>query len=186
MKDQQIVELFQKREEIAIRHTQEKYGKRLFTFSKRITEDNQSAEECENDTYLETWNSIPPYNPGDYFFQFLAKIIRQKSLDVCRRRNRAKRSAIVTELSSEMEQCIPSGRDVFDEVAGSLLEEIINRFLDGLKEEQRQIFMRRYWYMDSVSEIASLFHISESKVKTTLFRLRNQLKEELEKEGYRV
>jgi len=182
--DKKIVELFFERDEAAIKHTSEKYGRRLRSLSQRIVKDSQTAEECENKTYLETWNSIPPNEPKDYLYAFLARIVRHISLNFCRERNRLKRRAHICELSVEMEQCIPAPNDCECGIEDMALKEAINSFLVLLDAEKRNIFLRRYWYMDSITDISKRYDLSESKVKTTLFRSRNKLREHLIKEGY--
>ncbi len=184
MKDNQIVELYLNRSEEAIRHTSEKYGSSLRKTAYRITEDLQTSGECENDTYMEAWNRIPPHEPRTYLFQFLLRIIRNISINRCVERNRLKRSAFISELSEEMEQCIPAPDDTESRVDGEILGGIISVFLRNLPKEKRLIFMQRYFFLDSVSSIAKRFGFSESKVKTTLFRIRNDLREYLIKEGY--
>lgn len=184
MDDGKIVELFLLRDESAIKYTSDKYGKRLRSLSQRIVKDLQTAEECENDTYVETWNSIPPNEPKDYLYPFLARIVRHISLNFCRDRSRLKRSAYICELSAEMEQCIPVPDDCQCRIDNMVLKEAINGFLASLNMEKRNIFLRRYWYLDSIADISKRFDLSESKVKTTLFRSRNQLRKHLEKEGY--
>lgn len=184
--DGKIVELFLRRDESAIQHTSEKYGGRLRSLSRGIVGDAQTAEECENDTYAEAWDSIPPNEPKDYLYAFLARIVRHISLDCCRRRSRLKRNAFVCELSAEMEQCIPVPDDCECRNDDMALSDAINGFLASLSAEKRNIFLRRYWYLDSIADIARRFGLSESKVKTTLFRSRIKLREHLEKEGYTV
>ncbi len=184
MEDKKIVELYLRRDETAIRHTSEKFGNRLRFLAYGIVNDRQTAEECENDTYMEAWNSIPPHEPKGYFYAFLARITRHISLNCCRERSRLKRSAFICELSAEMEQCIPSPDDVECRIDDMALSEAINGFLGKLSKEKRNIFMRRYWYLDSIADISKRFALSESKVKTMLFRSRKQLREYLEKEGY--
>jgi RNA polymerase sigma-70 factor (ECF subfamily) len=182
--DNRIVELFLLRDETAIKQTIEKYGSRLRFLAYGIVNDLQTAEECENDTYMEAWNTIPPHEPRDYLYAFLARITRHISLNRCRDRRRLKRSAFISELSAEMEQCIPSPNDVECRIDDMALGEAINSFLSKLGEEKRNIFVRRYWYLDSVADISKRYDLSESKVKITLFRCRNGLREHLEKEGY--
>ena len=191
MEDEKIVELYFERDEAAIEKTSEKYGKRLRAVSNGIVRDMETAEECENDTYLEAWNIIPPNEPKTYLYAFLARIIRNISLNFCRKKTALKRNAFVCELSAEMEKCIPSPDDMncrIDDmdcrIDDMVFAEIMNRFLEELGSEKRKIFVRRYWYMDSVSEISEKFSISESKVKTVLFRIRKKLRDFLEKEGY--
>lgn len=184
MDDSRIVELYLRREETAIRQTAEKYGSRLRSLAYGIVNDRQTAEECESDTYMEAWNTIPPHEPRDYLYAFLARITRHISLNCCRNRRRLKRSAFLCELSAEMEQCIPAPDDVECRMEDMALRNAINGFLGKLDEEKRHIFVRRYWYLDSVAAIAHRFALSQSKVKTTLFRCRSALREHLEKEGY--
>lgn len=184
MEDGSIIQLFFNRDENAIQQTSDKYGARLRAISFRITNDRETSEECENDTYLEAWNRIPPSEPRDYFFAFLARITRARSIDCCRARMKLKRSCYVVELSDELEMCIPAVNDVADDVEAKLLGEAISRFLYTLSEEKQVMFLRRYFYMDTVSEIAKRLSISDSKVKTTLFRVRKELRDYLIKEGY--
>ena len=182
--DHSIVALYLQRDEAAITQTKEKYGSRLRRLAYGIVDDLQTAEECENDTYMEAWNSIPPHQPENYLYQFLARITRHISLNCCRDRSRLKRSAFICQLSAEMEQCIPAPDDVQCRMDDIVLREAINGFLGTLDEEKRNIFIRRYWYLDSIADISKRFALSESKVKTTLLRCRNQLREYLKKEGY--
>ena len=184
MDDNRIVELYLLRDETAIRQTAEKYGSRLRSLAYGIVNDRQTAEECENDTYMEAWNTIPPHEPRSYLYAFLARITRHISLNCCRDRSRLKRSAFICELSAEMEQCIPAPDDAACRIDDMVLSEILNGFLSKLDEEKRNIFIRRYWYLDSIASISKRSALSESKVKTTLHRCRNQLREHLEKEGY--
>ena len=184
MEDEKIVELYFERNESAIERTSEKYGKRLRAVSNGIVKDIETAEECENDTYLEAWNIIPPNEPKTYLYAFLARMIRNISLTCCRKKTALKRSAFISELSAEMEECIPSPDDMDCRIDDMVFAEIINKFLSELDAEKRKIFVRRYWYMDSVTEISEKLLLSESKVKTSLFRTRKKLREFLEKEGY--
>lgn len=186
MEDEEIVTLYLKRNEAAIQHTSEKYGRRLRLLALSITGDQQTAEECENDTYMAAWNAIPPHEPRTYFFAFLAKITRQLSLSCCRKRRRLKRSAYISQLSSEIEQCIPAPDDMECRIDNIALREAINTFLGQLNAEKRNVFLRRYWYLDSISDIAKRYALSESKVKTMLFRIRKEFREYLIKEDYTI
>lgn len=182
--DNRIVELYLLRDETAIRQTAEKYGSRLRSLAYGIVNDRQTAEECENDTYMEAWDTIPPHEPKSYLYAFLARITRHISLNCCRDRSRLKRSAFICELSVELEQCIPVPDDVECRIDDMALSEILNGFLGELDAEKRNIFIRRYWYLDSIADISERFAITESKVKTTLCRCRSRLREHLEKGGY--
>lgn len=187
MKDDIIVDLFIKRDETALSACGEKYGKSLRTIAKNILQDEESAKECENDTYFKAWNLIPPNEPRTYLFAFLARIARHISIDRCRSNSAAKRSAKLVELSSELQQCIEDENAAVEAViARGELEGIISEFLRRLPKDERQLFVRRYWYMDSVADLAKMFGFSDSKVKTTLFRTRKKLAEVLNKEGYTV
>lgn len=139
MDDDKIVELYLNRDENAVKQTAEKYSSRLRAVSYRITRDRETAEECENDTYLEAWKRIPPSEPKAYFYAFLARITRALSIDRCRERMRLKRSSIVIELTDELENCIPSVNDVADDVEAKLLGEAISRFLFTLSDEKQVI-----------------------------------------------
>lgn len=185
MQDNQIVDLFIVRDENAIALCSDRYGKSLVTISKRIVEDTETALECTNDAYYEAWNLIPPNEPRTYLFAFLAKIVRSISLDVCKKSSAKKRSANLIELSDELLECVPDIKSsVEEQVVSAELGRILDAFLMGQKKENRQIFLRRYWYMDSVDEISKSFGCTKSKVKMVLFRMRNELKKFLEKEGF--
>jgi len=184
LEDHKIVELYLLRDESAIQQTSVKFGTRLRSLSFGIVGDPQTAEECENDTYMEAWNRIPPHEPRTYLYAFLARITRHISLNCCRNRARLKRKAYIAELSAEMEQCIPTLDDAACRLDDMVLAEALNGFLSMLHPDIRNAFIRRYWYMDSIADISKRFAWSASKTKTTLFRCRSQLKAYLEKEGY--
>ncbi len=186
MNDEEIIRLFQARDETAVKHTSEKYGTRIRAVAQNIVGDHSTAEQCENDTYFSAWNTIPPSEPLGYFYPFLARIARNLAINVCRSNSRLKRSAYIVELSEEMEQCIPAPDDAQSRLDGELLGEAISGFLEKQSEEKRCIFLRRYWYMDSISVIAKRYGMGESRVKTTLYRMREKLREHLIKEGYEL
>ena len=186
MDDSKIVELYLSRNESAISETAQKYGLKLRRIANNILNNMASAEECENDTYLETWNRIPPNEPHTYLFAFLGKITRHLAINECRRNATLKRYALFCELTQEMEQCIPGRNDIEEAFDADALAQTINDFLRTCSEDQRNIFVRRYWYFDSVAEISQRYGYSQSRVKTVLFRMREGLKQLLEKEGYTV
>lgn len=186
MEDYKIVQMYRERDEEAIRQTAEKYGARLREVSFRITGDRETSLECENDTYLETWNRIPPADPREYFYAFLVRILRAFSVDRCRERASLKRNGHLVELTAELEMCIPSLKDVESEMEAKMLGEAISRYLYTLSDEKQILFLRRYFYLDPVADIAKRLSISESKVKTSLFRIRKNLREYLTKEGYTI
>lgn len=185
MEDARIVDLFLQRNEDAIEECRRKYGKGLVTISYRISEDPLTAEECENDTYFEAWKLIPPHEPRTYLFAFLARIIRNVTFDRIRRDSAKKRSGRIVELSEEMQECIPDGMESAEEkLFAEELGHSVSIFLKKLPDKKRQLFVRRYYYMDSIKDLSEMFGDSESKVKSVLFRIRKQLAEYLAKEGY--
>lgn len=177
MEDSEILELFWERKELALSELERKYGTRLKILAGRMVLE-EDAEECVNDTYLAVWNSVPPNRP-EYLFAYAAKICRNLALNKIEQSKATKRSAVVVELSEELIQCIPDMTLATDETG---LRELILRFLKSLPEEKRKLFLRRYWYGESVKELAMAFGYRESKVKSILFRLRKQLWSELKKE----
>ena len=184
MEDSKILELFFARNEDAIRHTDDTYGRRLYHLADNIVHNGQDAEESVSDTYLKAWETIPPHSPK-YFFAYIAKICRHFALDKLDWNNAAKRNAEVVSLTQEMELCIPdTERD--RELAGKELGMILDAFLRTLTPENRVVFMRRYWYVDTIAEIAARYGISESAVQMRLNRTRAKLCTYLEKEGVRV
>ena len=183
MDDEEIVELYLSRDETAINRTSEKYGKSLRFLAYKICGDLSEAEECENDTYLKAWESIPPHVPNNYFYSFLAKITRCIAINRVKLQTRQKRSAELLELTSELENLIPSANDVESRLDGEILSKAVSGFLRTLSAEKRNIFLRRYWYLDSIAEISKRYSISEGKIKSVLFRTRKKLFEYLVKEG---
>lgn len=184
MTDSQIIELYWARSEDAISQTDAAYGKKLHMLAQRIVQNFEDAQECVNDTYLKTWQTIPPQRPN-YFFAYLAKICRNFALGVLDWKSAAKRKGELVSLTAEMEQCIPDPAHE-RKLEGQELGELLNRFLEGLSYENRVIFLRRYWYLDTVEEIADRYGFSQSKVKTQLHRTRAKLHAFLEKEGIRI
>ena len=184
MLDQEIIALYWARNELAIEETEKAYGGRLNALARRIVTSSEDAQECVNDTYLTAWNTIPPQKP-EYFFAYLAKICRNSCLGRLDWLNAAKRKAEVVTLTREMELCIPD-RSNERRLEGQELGKLLNRFLETISRESRMIFLRRYWYADSVQEIAQRYGISQSKVKTSLYRTRNRLSSFLQKEGVAI
>ena len=183
MDDARIVDLYLARDEEAIRLTKETYGAKLRGLASRILRDPEDAEECENDTYLKAWKQIPPHEPREYLFPFLARITRMSALDRIKEKLREKRNAEIVTLSEELEAVILARGDVESEIEGHELSRLISDFLRRQEAEKRNIFLRRYWYMDSVQEIAERFGLTQNTVKLSLMRTRKKLKEYLRKEG---
>jgi RNA polymerase sigma-70 factor (ECF subfamily) len=179
MHDNDIVNLFFSRDESAIFETQKKYAGYLFTVASNILGE-QDAEECVNDTYFKAWEAIPPKRPI-FFKGFLAKITRNCSLDKYRINNAKKRAGgQVDLLLGELSEIIPSRTDVHTTYENNLTANEINIFLRDLEKESRIIFMRRYFYADSIAQIAKNHGASESKIKSSLLRTRRKLKKHLE------
>ena len=183
MEDERIVELYLRRDEEAIARTDEKYGRRVLSLCESILLDRPDAEEAQNDTYLEAWNSIPPHEPRSYLFAFLARIARHICLDRCKYRRREKRNAHYLELTSEMEECIPSPDDLDARLDDMAIKKALDGFLSSLEEGKREIFLRRYWYCDPISSISARMGVKEGKIKMILLRTRESLRAYLQKEG---
>ncbi len=181
MEDKQIVALFLARDQAAIARTEEKYGKLLLTLSCRITESPEDAAECVNDALLQAWQRIPPDQPA-HLGAWLAKVTRHISLNVCQKRHAQKRSAVITELSLELQSCIPGSLDAVD-WENRALRDAINHFLRTLDGSARYIFVRRYFFGDSLPELARRTGRSEQNLASILFRARNKLRAQLSKEG---
>ena len=184
MEDLKIIELFFDRKEYAIAETERKYGRYLSKIAYNILFNTEDSEECVNDTYMKAWNAIPPQRPK-ILSTFLGKITRRLAIDIFRRKHAEKRGNSEYSISlSELDECIPDKLSAEAEFEQKELSESINRFLDSLSKENRDIFVCRYFYSDSIKEIASFFGTSEAKIKSSLFRSRKILKEHLLKEGF--
>ena len=183
MEDKQIVDLYWARSENAISETEIKYGRYCYYIAHNILHNNEDSEECVNDTYLNAWKAMPDRRPSK-LSTFLGKITRNLSLNRWELYNAEKRGFGQIPLAlDELHECIPSPNSADHLVDDFALAEIFNRFLAALPKEKRMIFMRRYWYLSPIAEIAADYSISESKVKMSLLRSRNALKQVLEEEG---
>ena len=184
MQDERIVELYWKRSEAAIRHTDQKYGHYLMKLSYNILADWEDSKESVNDTYLSAWKSMPPHRPS-VLLTYLCKITRQISVDVFRKRNSAKRKASEYALSlSELEDCVSAGNTTEQDVDLHLLAKAIQDYLAELPGETRDVFIGRYFFSDSIREVAGYYGMSESRAKSMLCRTRIGLKKYLEQEGF--
>ena len=182
MDDKNIIGLYWSRSESAIQETDRKYGRYCYRIAFNILANQQDSEECVSDTYLTAWNHIPPERP-QILSAYLGKITRNLSLKYWRDQHAQKRGGGQTMLAlEELEQCISAGNSTDQEVDRKLLADAINRFLDDLKDEQREIFLQRYWYLQSIEEIAIRHNYSSGKITTMLFRIRKKLQKALEKE----
>ncbi|MBQ8893299.1 MAG: RNA polymerase sigma factor [Clostridia bacterium] len=182
MDDQRIIQLYWDRSEKAITATAAKYGRYCHYIAYNILRNDEDAEECVNDTWLNTWNTIPPQKPRR-LQAFLGKITRNLSLNRYEKRTTEKRGGgEITLILDELSECIPAeqGSKIAEELA---FTDLLNRFLDTLSPQDCKLFVRRYWYMSPIKELTRDFHISESKASVTLFRTRKKLRTYLEKEG---
>ena len=181
--DNNILNLFWARDEAALDYVKHKYGRSLHKVAYNILSNNHDAEECVNDTMHRAWEAIPPQRPA-FLGAYLTKITRNLSLKRWRAAGTIKRGGGQADLMlSELEQSIPMPRTVEDDFDYSQTVGSINTFLRGMDKSARVIFIRRYFFGDSIQDISHQFKASESKVKSTLFRARQKLKVHLEREG---
>ena len=181
--DAEIIDLYFARDERAILETQNKYDPYLRKVSGNIIDNPEDVSECVNDTYLGAWNTIPPTRPN-IFRIFLARITRNLSLKKLRAHYTEKRGggeAILT--LDELEEVIPDGRRIDEGLEAEELKTLIETYLSERNEDERKIFLSRYWYFDSIKEISDRFGFTESKVKMTLKRTRDDLRLFLEEQG---
>ncbi len=184
MTDEKIVALYWERSERAIAETQKKYHSFCAYIARSILRDWEEAEEVVNDTYLKVWNAVPPEKPNP-LKAFLGRITRQLAINRLERKMAQKRGGGEYHLVlDELTECIPNGdhgEDMEDTLA---LQTAINDFLGSLSEKTRNIFVRRYWYLCTIEEIAKGYGMGQSNVKMVLLRTRNKLKNYLEQEGF--
>ena len=184
MEDAAIVRLYWQRDEAAIRETREKYSAYLRKIAWQILANHEDCEESVNDTYFRAWNSMPPQKPGILSI-YLGKLTRQLSIDLYRRKTRVKRGGSEYALYlTELEDCVSGGDTTGEELDLRLLGAAMERYLQGLPADTRTVFLRRYWFMDPLREIAASHGFTESKVKSLLYRTRQGLREYLEQEGF--
>jgi len=183
MNDQQIIELYWQRDTAAIQETSKKYGAYCYAIANNILDSKEDSEECVNDTWLKTWNAIPPQRPA-ILQMFLAKITRNLSLDRFLARTAQKRgSGEMPLVLDELAECIPSSSDVAGEYERKELGRFIRKYINSLPERDRNIFLRRYFYANSIADISIRYGLSENNVMVILSRTRKKLKNRLQKEG---
>ena len=183
MEDEKIIELYFERNESAISETAEKYGNYLYKIAFNILSDNEDSEESVNDTYMSAWNTIPPEKPN-IFSAFLSKITRYISLNRYRAKKTEKRGGGEIDVAfEEIEECVPDKSDIYDEIEAKELAKMISDYLKNLPESERKIFVCRYYYLDSLSDISKQFGFSQNKVASMLHRTRKKILSHLEKEG---
>ena len=185
MEDREIIRLFQERDESAIREAEKKYGAFLLRIAKNVTDNEEDARECVNDAWLRAWDHIPPDEPEN-LHAYLGRIVRNLALNRYEREHADKRSIALTGLLGEWEDCLPASSGVEQEIDAKELTSLLNRWLGTLDAEDRRIFVRRYWYGDSVKEMAARAGIRTGAMTQRLYRLRLELRALLRKEGYTI
>jgi len=182
VEDNQIIELYFSRDESALTETATKYGAFCLRIAMNVVNVREDAEECVNDTYHTAWNQIPPTKP-DSFKAFLGRIVRNFAISKYRAMHAKKRINGLEVMLSELEDCIPSTESVEQEIEAKELSEYINIWLEGLKAEDRALFVRRYWYGDEVHELAKKCGVTGTQMTQRMLRLRRKLKAFLEEKG---
>lgn len=186
MEDREIIELYHRRDENAINETKNKYEPYLMKIAYNILADTEDSKESVNDTYLKAWNSMPPHRP-EILSAFLAQLARRSSVDIFRKRTSGKRTGSEYALSlDELAECISGTDSPQNSIETGEMIAAVNSFLRSVSEEQRNIFITRYYFFDSVKNIAERTGASEAKIKTVLHRMRKKLKAYLEKEGFDI
>lgn len=182
MDDEKIIELYWQRNENAISETKAKYGNYCYSIAYNILKNYEDAEECENDTYLEAWKTIPLQKPK-ILSAYLGTITRRKSIDKWRRKTADKRDGEIQLSLQEFEYYLSDDKSINDEIIAEEMAKKISEFLRTLPEKECNVFLRRYWYFDSITEICNRYGYGQSKVKMMLKRTREKLFSYLEKEG---
>ena len=186
MEDGKIIDLYWARSQQAIAESERKYGPYCHTIARRILDRIEDAEECVNDTWLHAWNAMPPQRPG-ILSAFFGKLTRNLSLDRWRRLRAAKRGGSQVEVAlHELEDCIPDHSSPEENLEAEETAAIISAFLRSQPEVDRALFVRRYFSLEPLSDLAGRFGMSTGQVKSKLHRMRNKLRLELEKEGVAV
>ena len=182
MDDRQIISLFFERSEQAIKALSEKYGNLLMRLSMNVLGNKEDSEECVDDTLLTVWNQIPPEEP-QHLSAYTCRIARNLALTKYHSNTAAKRNSHFDLPIDELAESLAGPGTVEDSVAEKELGRLINLFLAEQKQEDRQLFVRRYWFGDGVKELSSAFSMSENRISVRLSRMRGRLREYLEKEG---
>ena len=186
MDDERIVELYWQRSERAIKESSRKFGGYCLSIARRILTDREAAEECLNDTWLRAWNAMPPHKPC-VLSVFLGKITRRLSLTRLEKQRAQKRGGGAYEAAlEELGECVASAQSAEASYDENALTQLLCGFLAGQSEENRRVFLMRYWYFVPLKNVGAQCGLSESAVKSRLFRMRAELKELLTKEGYFV
>lgn len=183
MEDRKIIDLYWRRDELAIQETDHKYGRYCYAIANNILSNQEDSEESVSETYWRAWDSMPPHRP-DILSAFLGKITRRISLNIWRSRSRIKRGGGEIALAlEELADCVASDFNVEQSIEQKELSLAIDGFLAALPRTERDVFVSRYWFLASVQEISTKFNFSQSKTKSMLFRTRNKLKKHLQEEN---
>ena len=185
MKDEKIIELFLSRDERALEETEKKYGDLIYYISSNFLALREDREECVNDVYLALWNSIPPTEPKS-LSAYISEITRRQAMKKSRANNAWKRGGQVKMVNEELLSMLDDGTDLSELYESRRAGELISQFLQSRPERERQMFLMRYFFDMSPSDIAKQMHCGESMVKMKLFRTRKKLAEYLKKEGIMV
>jgi len=186
MNDSQIIDLYWNRNQEAIPETDKKYGRYCSKIAYNILENNEDTEECVNDTYLHTWNAIPPSRP-EILSAFLGKIARNLAINMYKRSRTEKRGGgELPVVLDELEEVVSGSDSVEQEINKKELVTAIEGFLDGLTKDKREIFIKRYWYAESVTDIAEHYGMTAGAVSTQLSRMRDRLKDYLVERGFEL
>lgn len=184
MDDAKIIDLFFSRDESAIKETERKYGGLCYTVANNILNSRTDSEECVNDTYMGLWNAIPPERPAS-LKSYILKITRNLAVKRLRYQTAGKRTRELEVSLSELEDILP-GDGIPEDFDMKTLTSLLNSFLRGITPEARNMFIRKYWFCDSIERIAEMYGASESKVKSSLFRTREKLKKYLSEKGVQI
>ena len=183
MEDEQIVDLYWQRSDLAISETNQKYGRYCHTIAYNICGTEEDAEECVNDTWFRAWNLMPDQRPT-ILSAFLGRITRNFAINLIKTKNRIKRGGGKAVLAlDELEECIPGGRNPEQALEEKQLEKAIGRFVSQLPQPEKTIFVLRYWRVAPIDEIAEKLQFSKGKIKSSLFRTRRKLRDYLQEEG---
>ena len=185
MDDKQIIELYFKRDEAALSETQEKYGRYCLKIAGNILDDIEDSKECVNDTWVTVWNKIPPHVPVS-LKAFIGKVVRDISLSKYRENHALKRYNAMTVMLDELNECIPSGINIEDQAEKRELIGLVKDYLESIKTEDRVLFVRRYYFGESVKALSEEFGYSENRMTQRLLKIRRKLKAFVEKGGYEL
>lgn len=182
MEDSKIIELFFARSEQAIVELSDKYGHILSIAANNILNNKSDSEECVNDAYLAVWNTVPPQKP-DPLLSYVCRIVRNLAVKKYHFNTAQKRNSIYDTALDEISDCFPSDSSVEDEIEAGEIAKAIDSFLDSMDKQSRILFVRRYYYSDSIEELAKMFNKSRHNISVRLSRMRKGLKKHLIKEG---